>query len=238
MKVDDAVETLTRFFNDLVGTLIPGGVLVLGLATMHLGPGKVQSVGRALESWGPALAALTILFAVGHGLLAFHSTVLEPLLSQLKVTKPFNQESAMTRQSFVLFQKLISSHTRVKEVMGEEVSNLTWTYNDLRNVALSISTEASSLGRRFMFIALLCHGVGAAIVLMLVDYLVCVFFAPNILFPYLNAWPVIIQVVLMLLVAGMFFRRGEAFNSRAMTTPFSVAVADLIFRPASHEPKN
>ena len=41
MKVDDAVETISRFFNDLIGSLVPGAVLAVGLAVMHLGPGKI-----------------------------------------------------------------------------------------------------------------------------------------------------------------------------------------------------
>ena len=34
MKVDDAVETISRFFNDLIGSLVPGAVLAVGLAVM------------------------------------------------------------------------------------------------------------------------------------------------------------------------------------------------------------
>ena len=236
MKVDDALETLTRFFNDLIGTVIPGAVLVFGLAVMHLGPEKILELLKTLESGVAATLALAVIFAAGHALLALYFVVIESLLDLLNVTKPFESNGAMLRQSYIIFQKMLLLNGKVKDALGDAVSAATWSYNDLRSVALSISSEASSLGRRFMFIALLCNGVGTSILLMLVDYLGCVIFAPKALFAYPYVWPILIQSLLMLLVAGVLFKQGRVFHFRAMTTPFSVAVAELAFKSGTYEP--
>lgn len=31
MKLDDGIDTITKFFNDLIGALVPGLVLAIGL---------------------------------------------------------------------------------------------------------------------------------------------------------------------------------------------------------------
>lgn len=236
MKIDDGIETLTKFFNDLIGTLIPGAVFVIGLGVMHLGPVKLLSLAKSIDNGIVASVFLALLFAVGHGLLAFHSVVLEQFLSDVRVTKLFDLKSAELKQSYVVFKKIVHEDAKTKGVMSE-VSDPAWGYNDLRSIALSVSTEASSLGRRFMFIALLCNGVGASLVLMFLDFLGCSLLYPKALFLYPNALPLWGQSLLLMFAAFAFFKRAEVFYSRAMTTPFAVAVAELTFKRAEHESK-
>ncbi|MCS9379224.1 hypothetical protein N1E52_18205 [Pseudomonas aeruginosa] len=52
MKVDDAVETIAKFFNDLIGAWVPGSVLATGLAIMHLGPDYMRSLAKLGEGGG------------------------------------------------------------------------------------------------------------------------------------------------------------------------------------------
>lgn len=236
MKIDDGIETLTKFFNDLIGTLIPGAVFVIGLGVMHLGPVKLLSLAKSIDNGIVASVFLALLFAVGHGLLAFHSVILEQLLSGVKVTKLFDIKSAELRQSYVAFKKIANEKAKTMNVIAE-VSDPAWGYKDLRSLALSVSAEASSLGRRFMFIALLCNGVGASLVLIFLDFLGCSLLSPKALFLYPNALPLWGQSLLLMFAAFVFFKRAEVFYSRAMTTPFAVAVAELTFKRAEHESK-
>jgi hypothetical protein len=37
MKIEGATDTIAKFFNDLIGAWVPGAVLAIGLAIMHLG---------------------------------------------------------------------------------------------------------------------------------------------------------------------------------------------------------
>jgi hypothetical protein len=223
MKVDDAVETISRFFNDLIGSLVPGAVLAVGLAVMHLGPGKIVEGSKALDSAALALTVVGLMFAAGHALMAGFEVALQPLLKACQVVKAFDEVEAKKRQSFEVFAEIVN------KLRGDAASGAAakWTYNDLRNVALSVSAEGASVGRRFMFISLLCNGVATALMIILVDFLCCLALGQKLLFPYDLAPIWFVQSALMLAAAMALFKRGEAFYTRAMTTPFSIAVAEL-----------
>jgi hypothetical protein len=223
MKIEEATDTITRFFNDLIGAWVPGTVLAMGLALMHLGPVQVQSVFKLGDSTSAALTFAGILFATGHALLACHEQVLKKMLDQSKIAKTFDEAEAKKRQSYEWFAELVKA-----QQTGNGAKD--WGYNDLRSVALSISTEAASMGRRFMFISLLCNGVGTALTIIAIDFTACSLFAPKLLFAYDHAAPWWAQTFLLLGIALALFKQGEVFYNRAMATPFSIAVAELKFR--------
>lgn len=223
MKVDDAVETIARFFNDLIGSLVPGVVLAVGLSVMHLGPTKIAEASKSLENAATALTVIGLMFAIGHVLMAVFELGLQPLLRACRVIKAFNEVEAKRRQSYGLFAEIVN-----KLQSGSSASaSSEWAYNDLRSVALSVSAEGASLGRRFMFISLLCNGVGTALIIMLIDFLGCLALSQQMLFPYDTAPNWFVQSALILFVAIALFKRGEIFYGRAMATPFSIAVAEL-----------
>jgi hypothetical protein len=222
MKLDDGIDTITKFFNDLIGALVPGLVLAIGLAAMHGGPGHIQFVGELGEGAATAFTVTGVLFALGHLLLAIHEVAVKPLLRKLKITRAFDEQKASARQSCVMFNELITT--------GSNSSKPLWDYRDLRSVALSVSDEAASLGRRFMFISLLCNGVGTALLLVGLNYLICLRFFPGLLFIYDQAAPWWLQAVLLFSAACFLFKQADLFYERAMTTPFSVAVAELKFK--------
>lgn len=243
MRIEEAAEAVAKFFNDLIGAWVPGAVLTVGLALMHLGPVQLQLMLSLGETALAFLAITGVLFAVGHALLALYEQLLQTLLCRVKISgewlsekvpsmkwpsigplvKPFNEGDAMKRQSYRWFLTKVQNEHSVEKGKA-------WDYRDLRSVALSVSTEAASLGRRFMFIALLCRGVGTALAVLAVDFAVCSFFFPDLLFSYKNAAPWFMQVALLLGVSLVLFRHGEAFYSRAMATPFSVAAVEVALK--------
>lgn len=238
MKVDDAIETISRFFNDLIGTLIPGAVLGAGLAIMHAGPVQELVKDMPKDSGFFIALSLALLFAVGHGVLAVYTLAVQRLLEALHLTRKDVVKTLEKKQSFTAFREMVLGK------LGQDHSSqssgrftLDWDYNDLRNLALSVSGEASSLGRRFMFISLLCNGVGTALLILLVDFTGCILFAPKALYPYAAAWPELVQMALLLLVAVSFFKRGEGFYGRAMSTPFAVALAELALKQVTGDNK-
>lgn len=227
MKVEEVIGTIAKFFNDLIGAWVPGAVLAVGLAVMHLGLAKVQGLAKIGGETGVMLIFAGLLFALGHTMSAVHEHALKPLLKLLRVTKSFDEAKAKKRESFEWF----ASMTKNAQGKGGQQS---WSYNDLRSVALSISAEAASIGRRFMFISLLCNGVGTALVIMGVDYLACHFISPQLLHSYEQAAPWFVQVALLFGTAWLLFKRGDSFYERAMATPFSIAVAELKFTKESN----
>lgn len=222
VKADDAVETITKFFNDLIGAWVPGLILAIGLVVMHLGPCYLKSFARFSDSAGVALTAAGVLFALGHLLLAVNEIAVKPLLNYLKIIGAFDEANSRLRQSYKLFGELVSSQ------QGGDPS--VWQFHDLRNVALSISDEAALLGRRFMFVSLLCSGVGTGLLLIGIDFLVCLIFIPELLYKYDRVAPWGLQAILIFGSAAFLFKQADMFYARAMNTPFSVAFAELKFK--------
>ncbi|MGK5065568.1 hypothetical protein [Janthinobacterium sp. LB3P112] len=223
MNVDDAIETITRFFNDLIGSIVPGVVLAVGLSIMHFGPAKIAEASESFESVALTLTVVGIMFAIGHGLMAIFEIALQPFLRFFRVVKKFDEAEAKNRQSYKLFAEIVN------KLQTQNATNISpnWAYNDLRSVALSVSVEGASLGRRFMFISLLCNGVGTALMIMLADFLGCLALSQKMLFPHVVAMNWFVQSVLILIISAALFKRGEVFYGRAMATPFSIAVTEL-----------
>lgn len=230
MKMEETMEAIAKFFNDLIGACVPGAVFAVGLAFMHQGPVQLQAISKFADSSLAALTVAGLLFALGHVLLAVHEHGTKRLLSLIKVSKEFDETDAKTRKSYVWLSELVAAQQA-------DGNSKDWSYNDLRSVALSISSEAASIGRRFMFVSLLCNGVGTALLIIAVDFLICHFAAPTLLYPYEHAAPWAVQALLLFGVAWTLFKQGEVFYSRTMATPFSIAVAELKFKKGANVSK-
>lgn len=223
MKIEEATDTIAKFFNDLIGAWVPGAVLTVGLALMHLGPVQLQSIFKLGDTTSAALTFAGVLFAIGHALLALYEQILKKLISKVGLAKPFDEAGAKTRKSYEWFAELVKA-----QQTGAAATD--WDYNDLRSVALSVSSEAASMGRRFMFISLLCNGVGTALAILALDFVACLLLSPKLLFGYDHAAPWSAQAFLLLGMALALFKQGEIFYNRAMATPFSIAIAELKFK--------
>lgn len=219
VQVDNAIDAISKFFNELISTCVPGLVLVVSLIVMHLGPIHLLSLAKLEGGVGLGLIVVGLLFALGHMLLAVNQKVVKPVLTRFKVLKEFDEEVAKNRKSYQWFVEIISN--------GQDTVRTVWDFHDLRSVALSVSVEAALIGRRFMFISLLCSGVGTALVIVGIDYLACIFLTPKLIYSYTYALPNCIQSVLIFGTAFLLFKQSDDFFSRAMTTPFSIAVAEM-----------
>src|ERR1700682_4716668 len=156
MKIDDALSTITHFFNDIIGAIIPGLVLFAGLVLLHNGMAPNAKIAGLTSNTPSVLLMIALSFAAGHGLLGIHSAVIEPVLKFLKWVKgDAVTEKLEGAQSYKLFKKLVDAKLKRPAVLEGHEIETKWGFHDLRNVALSMSTEATSLGRRFMFISLL-----------------------------------------------------------------------------------
>ena len=91
--------------------------------------------------------------------------------------------------------------------------NANMGFHDIRSLAMSTSPEAAELGRRFMFIALFCFASGVAILILTVSYTLIEGTLERLFF---------------LIIWLLFYMRGLDFEYRALNTPFSVALAQLL----------
>lgn len=231
MKVGDSIDAVATFFNDIIGAIVPGATLGAGLALMYAGPASVAKVVDAGDGF-LAMMLVAFCFAAGHGLLAIHAfakkaasfAAKEILWHPKKVSKEALEDKAEV--AFIAFQDLVINQLDLKPPMTAANQGV-WGFHDLRSIAFTVSVEAGALGRRFMFISLLCSGMGTALTLILLNYAVCLAFAPSALYRYTGAWPIYTQVALLAASVIIFFSRGEEFFARAMSTPFPVALAEL-----------
>lgn len=220
MKIDDAVGTLAHFFNDFIGAWIPGVVMATGFIVMHMGDEAFLSIVEAMDKSAIVWFLAAILFALGHLISAFYQIILKGILQWLKISKGFDESQAQKQQSYKFFLEIAK-----KWHVYNETDN--FGYHDLRNVALSISQDASALGRRFMFISLLCSGVGTVLTIFIIDFSICLFFFPELLHHYRVAPHWSVQIVILCVSAWCLFKQSDVFYKRAMTTPFSIAITEI-----------
>lgn len=236
MKLDDALQTIMHFFNDVIGAVIPGLVLATGIALIHRGMFPSAILTNYSSNGLLILMFLALSFATGHGLLAIYNEIFDRFLKLLKVIKGDKvKEELEKRRTYQLFKDLIEDKINKHPIFSTANSSPSWYFNDLRNVALSVSKEGASLGRRFMFISLLCNGIGTALILLAIDYIICFIWLREVLVSYPNGLHPAWQFVIMVLFGVFFIRRGDTFYKRAMSTPFSIAVTELLVTESQNE---
>lgn len=237
MKIDDALQTILHFFNDIIGAVIPGIVFASGIILMHTGIPSNSDIKNCTSNGALIVLVLALSFAVGHGLLAVFNDIFECILKYCRLLKGkehFRQYDE-SNQSYVLFQKLITNKIDQHTLLKLNDNNTKLSFIDLRNIALTVSKDAGDIGRRFMFINLFCNGIGTATLLIAIEFAACEIFWPNALVQYPNSPPTVLQLSMLALFGILCFRRGEEFYKRAMNTPFSIAVAELLMKDAKNE---
>ncbi len=228
MKTGDLVDTLSFFSNEIVGTLLPGFVLLTGLRVFHFGfeiPSWIQS-GNGI--WFAVVVVLAFSYVAGHGLLALRN-ILIPYLGRSSGKLYKSAENGGMYRAFSLrvrMLEILRSGRSVGKANDDFPDNL--NFNDRRNLAMSLSTEAAVLGRRFMFIALFSYGVAVALFVFAVYAPLVLLIRPDLAALSLSALAVRLGIFLLVLVGLIFWHRGESFERRAYSAPFSAALAELL----------
>lgn len=245
MKPDNVVDALARFFNDLIGSVVPGGLLLTGLLLAH-----TDQVSQAITTriptleWGAALF-LAISYVLGHFLLATAAWIqsggrkfasrIPVCAGQRKggVLAPDESSAVKTFRQLVGNKYQRGAHS--SRARGADVASPPLAFNELRNIAMTVAPVGATLGYRFMSISLLCMGCGTALCMIALETVVVHFISPQAL--VLSDRPsVVIQALLLCMVALPLFLRTAEFRKRALETPFPVAIAELYFpKPKSKD---
>ena len=234
MKPENILHTVVFSFNDLIGAVIPGSLLVAGLLAIHVGPLSDKQLTQLSSIW---FAGLLIAFGSGHLLAAAYTMLVEKLLQPLCIipTMTFIQNQIKESQPFLAFCSAVEYRIKYQ-------ANLlfisSWSVNDIRALAMSISTEASAVSRRFMFISLLCSGLGTALLTLALDLLILTLWFPDLVPLHADKLRALFLVALLLVAAYLFFVRGADFHRRALSSPFSIALATLLYSENKKEAVN
>ena len=163
MKSSDVINGIVVFFNDLIGGVVPGLILLTGLYWLGAIPSDIKNSKFLMETPFNWLVTLTFSYAAGHGLLGIHR-LLQPIVG--KVLRGFRNlvfshkwdTSDFTKKivegmAYQQFQLDIAGRHKssLPESSGSKLSEL--GFDDLRSVAMTISQEGGELARRFMFIS-------------------------------------------------------------------------------------
>lgn len=230
MKPSDIVSAIVVFFNDLIGAVVPGLILLVGLHWLGATPDSVQKSELLRQAPFDWLLPLAFAYVAGHWLLGLNRLLerliggplrgLNSLLTKGKwITLGFVDQLSKG-EAYKLFKEDIKVRHR-ELVAGAGVETFSaMGFHDVRSVAMTLSEEAGELARRFMFISLLCYGTAMAV--LVVALYALVFRAP--LLDLSSATVAVVSVISFF----VFYSRGLAFERRALNVPFSVALAVLL----------
>jgi len=241
MKPSDLIEAIERFFNDIIGTLIPGIILLLSIWYLIAKPiyiaGAQLFPPRDSMDW-----FLFILFGyiAGHFVISFGNLIIikiiDLFIGLFKKTRYLKWliPSHCIKYAELLINISASEEYRAfKEIINKRKARYANFEPDkvnvktMRSIAMTIANEDTHVVHRFMFISLFNIGMATVLILFTVTQFVilllnelCIKFGSfNISF-----WSIAIPMIFSVFLVD---RRYE-FYSRSLRVPFLIALARII----------
>ena len=228
MKPTDFLSGIVYFFNDLIGAVVPGIILIAALFVQKNIPEVVVSNFLQFDASIRWLLLIIMAYALGHALLSLHR-LLQPyignflrginsLLIKWKWDSARYESIISNTKTFECFKEIIIKRTKKSLESNEEYK---FDYYNLRNMAMTLSNEAGDLARRFMFISLFCYGVSMSILIIGIIDLGYNYSA--------------VGFCLYVIIFFLFYSRGIEFEFRAQNTPFSIVLSEIISEKVKNE---
>jgi hypothetical protein len=179
MKASDFINTIERFFLDIIGTVVPGMALILGCCYItETNPIKLaaQIIGSSDYAW---MVLVGCAYVTGHGISSFGVQIVVKWLESIAAWKiggrnfgsslfPFVVPEAKIEEKLSddpIFLAFRSSATNRMPAMREAAFKGA-TLRVWRNLAISLVQKESQIIYRFTFISLLNLGMASALVLL------------------------------------------------------------------------
>jgi hypothetical protein len=246
MKNSELIEALERFFLDLIGTVLPGAVLLIGLwfvfgQPTHLG---VLTVSTQLDAntW---VFLITGSYILGHAITSIGQNVVLKLSSslfgflhkipyiKLGIPQYVQSEDQMTEIIYQsqIFKDFVKATGSNPDEIGNTKKAITRAWimryvRDWRSVAMTIADEHKHTVVRFTFIALLNLGMSTALLLVISIWL-CLNLFPQLGWPASGATFNFWTLVILSIATLPFIERFYQFHDRALRVPFPMALAKL-----------
>ena len=231
MKFGELITALEKFFNDILGSIIPGGLFLIGLwfigalAWLGLSDLKVSDVGTLF-------VLVVIAYLLGH--------VLDEVNRRCFSYVGKDNEKGEEDRSYHIFRVWVEKQFTSVPARAADggdggaatpplVNPADWqdlTESDLRSVAMTLSDDAEKLSRRFKFIELCCRGTATALVV------VAALAALKLLVQLGCQDPMELKLLLLVLatigIVPFLYLRANVFRGRSDTVCFDCAVAYLL----------
>jgi hypothetical protein len=238
VELKDWVQSVERFFNDIIGVLVPGFVSLLACKVAFGLPIAVGGNGFALiparsTDWVFLLAASYI---AGQVVIGLGEAILVPTLETIlrswlgrHVKRVFPRmrpqeevtDELRTRPAWTTLLDILSQRT------GTDWHASQVTLGEMRNIAMSYVTEQRPTVYKFMFISQLSLGIATSILATMPIWLVracwtCI--VARQIGP-LQGWP---WMVALSAVAFILLERRYRFYNRSLELPLSMFVGEII----------
>lgn len=238
MSIANFLTSLQRFFNDIVGSVIPGGILIFGL----LGLGYFDGLQSLIDGAGASALLLWIItaFISGH-VIAEINRQADTLLGVHLVKfcrwiwahfVPSQDKNYQSVSGEELFSATVAHHAfggqQGDASDGAEPPALPLRTNlrSLRAIALSMNDSGAALSNRFRFLQLLCSGTGTALLILFVlamrSYSQDMADDQQVSLAAFQSW------FLILVVAPLLHLRASMFKNSADAVGFEAALGGLI----------
>jgi hypothetical protein len=212
--------SLQTFFNDFVGAVAPAVILVAGI---WLIPGVQLPIAGLSAAWGEYLwlPAMAVLFGVGHlllGVATFARRFAAKWIASWRRPEAATSSPPLRRLRAVLDSVLpLPTHVLAPE--------------NVRNIAMTLSSDGEELGRRFIFLSQFCFGAGIASLIVGLAWLISAFaVTDDPLTPALEP-PALVTAALIFIAAVLAWlvltQRGIQFRNQAFRLPFDAALAEF-----------
>jgi hypothetical protein len=244
MNAGEFIEALERFFLDIIGTVLPGLVMIVGFCYVTNTPAiefsKVLFNKPSDYEW---VFIIAFSFILGHAITAIGYRItsnLEKFCKADLVKEAFDDKKGCPLFHFVKSDKDIEEELTKDPIYNAFVIELIKRSPGLstddkpntkarawRNMAMSIAPDQSQLVYRFMFIALLNLGASTVCLCLLalwVSLLVLKSCGVSMSVAELN-WAFFALAILPYFLLDRFY----SFNGRDFKTPFSMALAKLAY---------
>ena len=235
----DVVAAAERFFLDLIGTVIPGLLLILGWVLLF-GQPSLPGMGALTSRDVLAWLLPVVSYVLGHFVTGFGSQMVEWTARFLPFVKTDNAINAKIGKTPV-YRSFVHGASEQFPWLANIPEHDVHAW---RNIAMSLTTsEENHTIYRFMFISLLNLGAGTVCVLLTLAWFAATVAAH---FPFAQPWgsvlfshrrPFDIGVMLVVIVlAYFFFERRGVFYPRALRVPFSMASVKIAKRAPEVKP--
>lgn len=241
MSNNNSIYGIILLFNDIIGTVVPGIILISGLLAFSNIPDMIlinDQIPLEGTSW---IIFLATSYIIGHSVISTHYRLMQlqnklnrsklmkfilksyykiPFAPKYAIYSPINIEQ--TYKPLVHFIK-----TSLARVIGED-NDVKPLDNDYRSIVMTLSKEAGQTTRRFIFLSVACHGSAASIGFA---YILVRCFPNN----NLTNIELLYGALISLAVSTSLNARGFYFNDKAQRVAFPIATAELLIQQTSDE---
>jgi len=209
MNMNESLSTIFQYFNDFIAHVLPGALLLVSLAASIDFYRNTEILTIIQNFQWPYI--LGVSFVLGHIVLSLKL----PLI--IKEQQP-QLESDLLKNKVVqdfgdLYRSTFSSKSNIAQ----------YTIHEQRNIAMSVSSSASDIGQRFMFISLFCLAVSR--VLQIISIFIFVLAACT---QHIQTFTATLPIsALILYFSHLLQQRKVEFHNRSMLTPFTIAIHNI-----------